>query len=43
VWGKVVEGMDVVDRIRAVPVGSVGPHQNVPATPVLLRKATVEN
>lgn len=43
VFGKVVEGMDVVDRIRAVPVGSVGPHQNVPATPVLLRKATVEN
>lgn len=43
VFGKVVEGMDVVDRIRAVPVGSAGPHQNVPATPVLLRKATVEN
>ncbi|MBL8362383.1 MAG: peptidyl-prolyl cis-trans isomerase [Rubrivivax sp.] len=43
VFGKVVEGMDVVDRIRGVPVGSAGPHQNVPATPVLLRKATVEN
>jgi peptidyl-prolyl cis-trans isomerase A (cyclophilin A) len=42
VFGKVVSGMDVVDRIRAVPTGSKGPYQNVPATPVVIRKASVE-
>ena len=38
VFGKVVEGMDVVDKIRAVPTGS----GDVPLTPVVIRKATVE-
>ncbi len=42
VFGRVVEGMDVVDKIRVVPTQSQGMHQNVPATPVILRKATVE-
>jgi peptidyl-prolyl cis-trans isomerase A (cyclophilin A) len=37
VFGKVVAGMDVVDKIRAVPTTTVGPHQNVPAQPVLIR------
>jgi peptidyl-prolyl cis-trans isomerase A (cyclophilin A) len=39
VFGKVVEGMDVVDRIRAVPTGSRGPHQHVPLTPVTIKSA----
>ena len=43
VFGRVVEGMEVVDKIRAVPTASAGPHQNVPVTPVLIRKATLEN
>ena len=43
VFGRVVEGMDVVDRIRAVPTATRGPHQNVPTMPVTIRKATVEN
>ena len=43
VFGKVVAGMDVVDRIKAVPTTSRGPHQNVPATPIIIRKATLEN
>jgi peptidyl-prolyl cis-trans isomerase A (cyclophilin A) len=43
VFGKVVAGMEVVDRIRAVPTGTRGPHQNVPTTPILIRKATLEN
>jgi peptidyl-prolyl cis-trans isomerase A (cyclophilin A) len=43
VFGRVVEGMDVVDKIRAVPTTSAGPHQNVPVTPVIIRKATLEN
>ena len=41
VFGKVVAGMDVVDRIRAVETTSVGGHQNVPAKPVLIRSATL--
>ncbi len=42
VFGKVVEGMDVVDKIKAVPTQPSGMHQNLPATPVTIRKATVE-
>jgi len=41
VFGKVVAGMDVVDRIRAVETTTAGPHQNVPAKPVLIRSATL--
>lgn len=39
VFGKVIEGADVVDKIKAVPVGNSGGHQNVPATPVVIEKA----
>jgi peptidyl-prolyl cis-trans isomerase A (cyclophilin A) len=42
VFGKVIAGMDVVDRIRAVPTGNRGGHQNVPLQPVLINKATLE-
>lgn len=42
VFGKVAEGMDVVDKIRVVPTRAQGPHQNLPVTPVTIRKATVE-
>jgi peptidyl-prolyl cis-trans isomerase A (cyclophilin A) len=41
VFGKVVSGMDVVDKIRGVPVADNGPHQNVPVKPVLITKASV--
>lgn len=41
VFGEVLEGMDVVDKIAAVPTQSKGPHRNVPVTPVLIRKARV--
>ncbi|MEO7851592.1 MAG: peptidylprolyl isomerase [Rubrivivax sp.] len=42
VFGKVISGMDVVDKIAAVPTDSKGPHQNVPVKPVLIDKASVE-
>jgi peptidyl-prolyl cis-trans isomerase A (cyclophilin A) len=42
VFGKVVSGMDVVDKIRAVPTGEKGGHRDVPATPVVIKKATLE-
>jgi peptidyl-prolyl cis-trans isomerase A (cyclophilin A) len=42
VFGKVVSGMDVVDKIRAVPVGDAAGHQNVPKTPVTIKKASLE-
>ena len=42
VFGKVVEGMDVVEKIKDVPTRAQGPHQNLPVTAVTIRKATVE-
>lgn len=41
VFGKVVSGMEVVDRIRAVPTGNRGRYQNVPLQPVTIIKASV--
>lgn len=41
VFGKVVEGMDVVDQISKVATGSKSGHQNVPVEPVTIKKATV--
>ena len=42
VFGKVVSGMEVVDKIRDVPTGSKGPYDDVPNTPITINKATVE-
>jgi peptidyl-prolyl cis-trans isomerase B (cyclophilin B) len=41
VFGKVVEGMDVVDQITKVRTGTKSGHQNVPVEPVTIKKATV--
>ena len=41
VFGRVVEGMKVVDMIEGVPTGSKAGHQNVPKTPVLIKQAKV--
>jgi len=41
VFGKVMEGRDVVDQIKAVPTGIRGVHQDVPAEDVVIRKAEV--
>ena len=42
VFGKVVSGLDVVDKIKAVPTGAQGPFRSdVPTTPVVIEKATL--
>jgi peptidyl-prolyl cis-trans isomerase B (cyclophilin B) len=39
VFGKVVEGKEVVDKIKKVATGTTGGHQNVPTQAVLIEKA----
>ena len=41
VFGKVVEGKDVVDKIKGVKTGNRGGHQDVPAEDVVIEKAEV--
>lgn len=41
VFGKVVAGMDTIDKIRVTPTGNKGPYQNVPLTPVIINSATL--
>jgi cyclophilin family peptidyl-prolyl cis-trans isomerase len=41
VFGRVVGGMDVVDRIAGVPTGSRAGHGDVPQEPVVIRRAVV--
>ncbi|MCW8840670.1 MAG: peptidylprolyl isomerase [Gammaproteobacteria bacterium] len=41
VFGRVVDGMDVVDKIKEVPTGSAGFHQDVPVEDVVLEKAEI--
>jgi len=41
VFGRVVEGMEVVQRIAKVPTTTVGPYQNVPRSPIVIESATV--
>jgi len=42
VFGQVVEGMDVVDKIRAVEVAPRSVHQHFPVKPVFINKALIE-
>ena len=42
VFGKVISGMDVVDKIREAPTASKGMHDDVPITPITINKATLE-
>ncbi|HKO87552.1 MAG TPA: peptidylprolyl isomerase [Burkholderiales bacterium] len=41
VFGKVVSGMEVVDRIAKVKTGRMGPYSDVPIEPVVLESATL--
>lgn len=42
VFGKVTAGQDVADAIVKVQTTNAGPHQNVPAEPIVINKVTVE-
>lgn len=41
VFGKVVDGMNVVDSIAKVKTGFSGPHQNVPEEAIVIKKVTI--
>ena len=41
VFGRVIDGMEVVDRIAKVSTGFSGPHQNVPEETIIIRKVTM--
>ncbi len=41
VFGKVIKGAEIVDRIRAVATADRGEHQNVPVKPVLITSAKI--
>jgi len=41
VFGRVVEGMDVVDEIRYVETEARGPHQNVPVEPIVIEDVEI--
>lgn len=41
VFGKIVSGMEVVNKIVAVPTANRGMHQNVPVKPVLIESMTL--
>ena len=41
VFGRVTEGMEIVDKMAEQPTGSNGGHQDVPNTPIIMNKVTV--
>lgn len=41
VFGKVIEGMDVVDEMAKQPTGNRGMHQDVPKTDIVIEKAEI--
>ena len=41
VFGNVVQGREVIDKIKAVPTGNRGFHQDVPTDDVVIKKAEV--
>lgn len=43
VFGKVVEGMDVVNKIKSVPTGNKGFHQDVPVDAVEITNVTISD
>ena len=42
VFGRVLSGMDIVDKIAAVPTATAGEHEDVPTTPVVIKKVSIQ-
>jgi len=42
VFGKVIEGLDTIDKISLVNTGSYGPHQDVPKDPIIINEIIIE-
>ena len=42
VFGKVIDGMEVIDKIATVDTGSYGPHQDVPKDPIIIKEIIIE-
>ncbi|MCA1779270.1 MAG: peptidyl-prolyl cis-trans isomerase [Xanthomonadaceae bacterium] len=42
VFGRVTDGMDVVDKIRAVETGNKGMHQDVPVEPIAIERVEIQ-
>ena len=42
VFGRVLSGMDIVDKIAAVPTARKGEYDDVPQTPVVITKVTIK-
>ena len=42
VFGEVIEGMDIVNKIKGVSTGSYGMHQDVPLEDVMITSTTIE-
>ncbi len=43
VFGKVIAGMDVVDKIENTPTGTKGTYSNVPVTPVVIKAIVLKS
>jgi peptidyl-prolyl cis-trans isomerase B (cyclophilin B) len=43
VFGKVVEGMDVVEKIKGVDTGNKAGHSDVPVEPIVIEKAQIQD
>ena len=44
VFGKIIKGMDIVDKIKGLPTGAGGPFPtDVPKTPIVIKSATLIN
>nr|MBL8409702.1 peptidyl-prolyl cis-trans isomerase [Dechloromonas sp.] len=41
VFGKVTQGMDIVDKMTQVPTTNAGMHQNVPQTPIVIQNVKI--
>ena len=42
VFGKVIDGLEVIDKIATVDTGSYGHHQDVPKDPIIIKEIIIE-